>query len=278
MTKQKERARSIQSFVKIFSSGRYDEVLLMLNSGLVNKFVNGLLRFSETKPPRYEKMRDQLDDALSAGEKIQSTRPPRARLVWPEFQKTLGSFLKKAKVWRGDIIKEEKQYEKEGTDSGLVEVDIVFTFVNYNNEPPKSGKVEINLPASKVTLKSALSKGGCRFRGIMLEPKKSRANIDVSMPRKLHPKLHNHIVYNPLKKGDVLVITAKEDPVKATKKGFSAEGAIKKAGVKGHVGLDFTVVSGGGEITKEKELSKTHGKELSYTILWPKGSMSLSQQ
>ncbi|GMG81644.1 hypothetical protein LNKW23_08570 [Paralimibaculum aggregatum] len=278
MTREAERAKSVQKFARLFASGRFDSVLPMLEAKLVTSFVNGLLRFAEVKPPRYELMRDRLDGAVRDGTRLRATRPKRALLAWPEFLKTMDGILRTLKAWQSEIAREEKQYEKEGAAKGLVEVDILFAFVDFNNTLPKGGKVTLQFPASKVKLASAMKAGGARFRGIMLEPSKSRVIVNVALQRKVKPKLANHLVYNPLKAGEVLVIKAREDAAKATKKDHSAEGAVKKSGVKGTVGIDFKVISGGGEITREKELSKTHGRELSYTILWPKGSMSLAQK
>ncbi|MFQ5622257.1 MAG: hypothetical protein ACE5FS_02565 [Paracoccaceae bacterium] len=278
MSNEKKRAKEVQSFAKLFVSDKYDSIRQLLNSSLVNKFVNGLLRFSEIKPPEYEKMRGYLDDAIRSGEKIKGTRLGRARLVEKEFKKNLGGFLKKLRTWRAEIVKEERKYEKEGKNKGQAEVDIVFSFTNFNNELPKSAKLKLTFKASKVTLQAALTRGSCRFRGIMLESKKSIVNAEVSLPRKIKPKLSNNMYYNPLKNGDVLAISAAEDPIKIVKSATSAEAAAKSAGTKGTLGVDWKIFSGSAEITKGKSFTETHTKAISFTILAPKGSVTLMQK
>ena len=280
MAYEKERNRMVQGYMKILKSGKYDEILPLLDSKQVTKFANSLLRFCEVDPPHFEKMRGYLNDAIVSGEKLKNARLERARLAEAEFKKSLDAFLKKVKGWRTEVLKAEKLYEKEGKDQGLVEVDVKFHFTNYNNQLPASAKVRLEFPGSKVTLQSALYKGTWQSRGIMLSPKKSTVIAEVTVPRKVKPKLKmsNSLFYKPLKPGGVLALAATEDHATITQKATSGQAAAEKAGTKGSFGIDWRIFSGGVEITKEKELTKTHSKQMSFTIWVPKGSMSLTQK
>lgn len=225
--------------------------------------------------PRYERMRLVLDQIVKeakvlAKHKAVKGKPP---------EKGVKQLIPKAIKIKRAVEKEEKTYERSGAAAGLVEVDISFNAVDFSNTPVGRANLILKVDSNPrpVTLKTSLSGGATRFRGIMIEPA-GNANATLMLKRKVANKMSANLSYKSLKSGKTLLISASEDKLEKTVSAGSGAKAAQSVGVKGSVGVDFKVWNGSTELTTTKALEKSVSRSVQYKVAYPKGKLSLSQK
>lgn len=78
-------------------------------------------------------------------------------------------------------------------------------------------------------------------------------------------------------KGDAMVFDVEQEHDDIEVAAKDEETAAHRAGAKGSAGIDWKIVSVGGEISSEDETSRTHGRETRYKVRVPKSSMKVAQ-
>jgi hypothetical protein len=229
---------------------------------------------ADIEEPNYETMRLRLDSALKTIKKLANEKKFKGTLVQKGLTKLMAS-VEKSKL---EVVKAEKLYEKEGQATGLVEVDISFNARDYSNNHVGGAKLELTLDSNPhpVKLTEMISDGNARFRGILIEPS-GNAHVVLKLNRKVHPTLSQNLGYKNVSRGATLIIIAKEDVTKVEMVSTSARKVLDSKGVKGTVGVDFKIFQGSSELESTRSLEETSQVEVKYTVLYPQGTLDVSQ-
>lgn len=234
----------------------------------------GIMDFATLAAPRYEAMRLRLGEI----EKHAKTLSGIAEVKKSSLGKPLDTLLKEARRTKAEVAKRERVYETSAEALGLVEVDVCIEVNDYHDRQVGDAtlRLEIDAAPRNAVLTTKLSNGSARFRGVMVEPS-GTAYVEIGLRRKTMRKISQNLGYRGLKPGGILMIDARERPRTQTVKAESGAAVVDRLGLKGTLGIDYSIVSLGGEITRESELETTMKKTVEYTVHCPSGVLVLKQ-
>ncbi|WP_171182235.1 hypothetical protein [Ruegeria sp. HKCCD8929] len=278
MSVEKQYAAQAQSFINgvLFSSKYIDLVESLKKEFHAFQSHLAISLHSNMVYPRYEAIRKKLDEVLKTGNVLLKKKEVKSA---KQVYTALKTLLRTTKKRKAEVVRDEKEYEKKGRASGLIEVDILITARDFANQPMNDAVAEIVVDSApkKAKLLARMSKGMVRFKGIMVEPD-GNLHLKLKVRRKSKNILSNNLIYRNLRQRKPLAISATEEFTKIEVTETSGKKAVNSVNAKGSVGVDFKVVKGGTEISTAKGLEKSTGRSEKYTLFFPKGTMKLVQK
>jgi len=223
-----------------------------------------------------------LSKALDASFKLGADQPAKRLAVLPKIQKLASDFKKSKEVVAAgpnavklvqeliDVIpvvrREREQEVKEFQSSGACDIDVQFVITDWNGKSFEyaTGYVAFESPGLPTIRKnSKLSSNGMSINDVKLRPV---GTVSLTVDPGSAASIEGTTEYS-FKPGQKIMQFKAVQHVKTHKtKAKSVKEATNKSGLKGTAGVEFKVVSVGGEVTKESEYKDGYEDEVEWEI------------
>jgi len=177
---------------------------------------------------------------------------------------------------KGDVIEmppmeitvSKKRKEKILRKAGWKKATVMITVKDFRGRPMLGRKVLVESQAPKVVPQvegKDVRGGGVIFSDFWIKPAGIIRIMAISTGRPA--ELPTGVAHYTLPKNNVLKIAAKQKSSEVEITATSAEEAANKAGAKGTAGIDFKVISIGGEVSGETERRKGTSISKKYKVI-----------
>ena len=230
-----------------------------------------------------DKVKDLKDAALVAAltryEKFPEDATSERRDILDEL-KDIATALKKDKAvaaapavakYLGDLLvavaNARKKIEKDLGAVGMKKIDVQVIVNDWKGEPMGGYEafVEFKAPgAPVVNLKQEIKGGVVTFNDVSLAPSGTMRLMAVSKGKP--STLPQGVISYDLPSKPIMKFRAEQGAVEIKKRAKSAKEATEKAGLKGTAGIEWKIITVGGEKTSETESKDSYEEEVEFVI------------
>lgn len=227
-----------------------------------------LALYEKFKEVATSERRDTLDEIISLATPLKKDK---AVAAYPGLVKYLGDLLTAATAAR---VKINKELEK----VGMKTADVQIIAVNWDGDPMGGYEalLEFKAPGTPtVALKQEISGGVVSFSKVSLAPSGTLRFMAVSKGKAT--LLPMGVINYDLSGKAILKFRATQEFSEIKKRAKSAKEATEKSGLKGTAGIEWKIVSVGGEISSESESKNVHEEEVEYVIKVAKATFLMAK-
>jgi hypothetical protein len=253
---------------RLLTQAGWKAVLTKNNAVKDNGLLVALARYEKYPEEATSERRDALDQVIRLAGILQKDKAVA----------TLPVVLKYLRDVATAGVNERQQIAKDLGKIGMRTIDIQVMALNWEGVPMNGylGVAEFKSPGTPtVALKQDIQGGVVSFKGVSLA--KSGTLRFIAAPRSPKSLFLQGLIDYTLPSQSIMKFQATQETFEIRKRAKSSKEATEKAGLKGTAGIDFKIVSVGGEKTSESERKDAYEEEVEFVIKAGKPALKLKK-